>query len=92
MKLTRVDQFNLAIFQGPYAWPGGYPIYFITEDGEALSFQAAQENAGLIRDAIIAGPGLCDEWRVVAADINWENTTLNCAHLGTRIPSAYGED
>src|SRR5258708_12352856 len=23
---------------GQYAWPGGYPLYFITSDGAALSF------------------------------------------------------
>ena len=28
----------------PYAWLGGYPRYFITSDGAALSFKTAQEN------------------------------------------------
>lgn len=27
-----------------YAWPGGYPLYLITQDGEALSIDAARDN------------------------------------------------
>jgi len=27
---------------GPCAWPGGYPLYFITDDGEALSFETVR--------------------------------------------------
>jgi hypothetical protein len=36
----------------PYAWPGGYPRFFITNDGEALSFAAARENQLLIEQSI----------------------------------------
>ena len=27
-----------------YAWPGGYPLYFVTSDGAALSFEAVLAN------------------------------------------------
>ena len=47
----------------PYAWPGGYPRYFVTNDGEALSFAAAKDNASQIRDAIESHDN--GGWRVV---------------------------
>jgi hypothetical protein len=91
MNIRHVFDFNKALAQGPYVWPGGYPLYFVCADGGALSFKAAQENAGLIRDAIIAhdaGSG----WCVVGMDVNYEDTELTCDHTGERIESAYGEE
>jgi hypothetical protein len=74
----------------PYAWPGGYPRYFITSDGEAMSYDYAEENEDIICEAI-------DErdaggWRVVACDINFEDAALYCCGNGKRIASAYAED
>ncbi len=88
MNITRCDQFNLALSHGAYAWPGGYPQYFITADGAALSFESATENAALIRDAIIADDKH-GGWRVIAMDINWEDGNLTCEHTGALIESAY---
>lgn len=74
---------------GAHAWPGGYPLYFITSDGAALSFDTVRAEysqcARAIRD------NLRDGWRVVACDVNWEDPGLTCEHSGTRIDSAYGE-
>ena len=64
---------------GPYAWPGGYPKYFVTLDGACLSFDAMRE---------------CfrEEARAVAGvQVNWEDDDLTCDHTGKHIPSAYGE-
>jgi hypothetical protein len=77
--------------RAPYAWPGGYPRFFITADGAALSFAAAKEMRRDILEAI-AGPYQHDSWRVVACDINWEDSSLTCDHTGARIESAYGEE
>lgn len=75
---------------GPHAWPGGYPLYFICSDGEALSFDACRANVGNVLDSILKD---CrDGWRVVAMDVNWEDSDLTCSHTGKRIESAYGED
>ena len=75
---------------GKWAWPGGYPLYFITSDGAALSFDAAQGNyaqcSRSIRDKCNDG------WRIVACDINYEDADLYCGHTGARIESAYGND
>lgn len=91
MNIKRVDQFNLALSHGAYAWPGGYPHYFLCADGEALSFEAARDNAGLVRDAIIADD-THSGWRVAGMAVNWEDASLYCAHTEERIPSAYGSD
>lgn len=90
MRIRYFWEFNKALDHGPYAWPGGYPCYFLLADGEALSFKAAEENAGLIRDAIITRDN--SGWRVVSLEINWEDGALFCAHSGERIQSAYAED
>lgn len=32
-----------------------------------------------------------DQWRLVAADVNWEDSGLTCDHCSQRIESAYAE-
>jgi hypothetical protein len=81
-----VEKFN-ADLENPYAWPGGYPRFFVTQDGEALSFKAAQENKRLIETAIKENSN--DGWCVVGCDINWEDPDLYCCHTGRPIESAY---
>ena len=79
-----------ALRNGKYAWPGGYPIYFIASDGEALSFDSVKEN---YREVLYAMKylGHFSGWNVVAWTINWEDEDLTCAHSGDKIESAYGE-
>lgn len=89
MRIDSVDDFKSALEQGPYAWPGGYPCYFVCADGGALSYTSASENAALIAAAIRDGGD--DQWRVVGFDVNWEDMDLVCADTGQRIESAYGE-
>ena len=75
--------------QGAFAWPGGYPLYFITDDGAALSFEAVREN---LRSVLWSMKNkVNDGWRVVACDANWEDPFLFCDHTGKRIESAYAE-
>lgn len=90
MTINSISDFRKAMRHGPYAWPGGYPCYFITSDGEALSFKAAREECRLILSSLHCGTN--DGWRVVAMDINWEDKDLFCCHTGERIESAYAED
>jgi hypothetical protein len=88
--INTVSDFQQALDNGPYAWPGGYPLYFITNDGAALSFAAAKECKDQIASAI-ADRG-DNGWRVVAIEVNWEDAELFCGHTGKRIESAYAED
>ena len=75
---------------GPYAWPGGYPLYFITSDGGALSFQTVRENLRSVLDSIRHKSN--DGWRVIACEVNWEDENLYDDHTGEKIESAYGEN
>lgn len=82
--------FNRDLYDGRWAWPGGYPKYFITSDGEALSYEAAEQNADQIAQAIDERDN--GDWHVVGCEINWEDPALYCSDTGKRIESAYTED
>jgi hypothetical protein len=91
MQIKTVSDFRKAYKSGPYVWPGGYPLYFVTADGAALSWAAAKE----CRSQIVRAVGSDDTrsgWRIIGADVNWEDASLYCDHTGERIPSAYAED
>lgn len=90
MSIKTIEDLDKAIEAGPYAWPGGYPVYFITADGASLSYEAVKQERGLIAEAIKDNDERCG-WRVVASDINWEDDQLYCEHTGKRIESAYAE-
>ena len=69
-----------------FAWPGGYPLFYITKDCEVLCPKCANENKELTED--IDDP----QWYITNVDINWEDTTLYCDHCSKHIESAYGDD
>lgn len=71
---------------GPYAWPGGYPLYFIAADGCALSFSTVRNR---LREVMGAFSGGDDGWHVVACEINHDDAGLRCADSGELIPAAY---
>ncbi len=75
---------------GAFAFPGGYPLYFVADDGESLSFEAVRANLRNVLDSISGNHR--DGWRVVAMATNWEDDELTCSHTGKPIPSAYGDD
>ena len=87
MLINSISDFRRAIHNGPYAWPGGYPLYFITHDGAALSFKAARQERRAILESIRDRSN--DGWRVVGMDVNWEDAELTCDHTGEPIESAY---
>lgn len=61
-----------------YAWPGGYPFYYLAANGTTFCPPCAnQEDA---------------EPPIVARDVNWEDPALYCDGCGNRIESAYAED
>jgi hypothetical protein len=94
VKIETREDFDRYLSAGPWAWPGGYPLFFIMSDLEALSFGAAIENADRIREAIDAkDTDRWNDWNVIGVDVNWEDPLLFCCHKTThRIPSAYAED
>ena len=63
-----------------YAFPGGYPVYYQTEDGDSICPDCANE----------AKDG--EEEMVVDFHINEEDDELRCDICDRLIPSAWGED
>lgn len=91
-EITDTHQLRATLRHGAYAWPGGYPMYFITSDGAALSFEAVRENLRDVLDSVANRYN--DGWRVVGCDVNYEDGDLTCAHSGKAIDAAYsyGDD
>jgi hypothetical protein len=89
MHIKSIGDFRQAVRNGPYAWPGGYPLFFICDDGGALCCACVKTERRNIIESVAHQSR--DGWRVVAADINWEDNDLNCDHCNKRIESAYGD-
>lgn len=88
-EISNTMELRATIRNGAFAWPGGYPMYFITSDGAALSFDTVQKKLRQIAWSIRHKSN--DGWRVVGCDINYEDGELTDAHTGARIESAYAE-
>lgn len=88
-----LNEVKAALRQGPYTDLGGYPVYFIMQDGSPLSFQTVMDNWPKVVNATLSDPPGhgCVMWQVESIHVNYENTTLYDAHTGERIPAAYEE-
>jgi len=62
-----------------YAFPGGYPLYYLDAEGNILCAECARSN---------------DDYTASLVDyaVNYEDAFLYCDHCSTRIESAYAED
>lgn len=89
MMINNSKDLRTALRNGPYTWLGGYPLYFITHDGEALSFKAVRDEYRLVLRSVREKSN--DGWRVIAVDVNYEDQDLYCAHTNEHIQAAYGE-
>ena len=73
--LPRNDDGTLA----SWAWPGGYPIYYVDRENNVLCPKCANRET--------------DESQApIDADVNWEDANLICDDCSARIPSAYAEE
>lgn len=61
-----------------YAWPGVYPMYYLTQDGSTVCPDCANEED-------TSDPA-------TDAGINWEDASMYCDDCGKRIESAYAEE
>jgi hypothetical protein len=85
-----------------FAFPGGYPIYYLMADNEILCPDCANlpeayttaEKREAIKSGIDQEEGTPDytdrDWEIVAVDIHEEGLPLTCANCNKEIPSAYG--
>lgn len=71
---------------GQYAWPGGYPMFFITSDGHPMSFKTVRDNLESILDSIKHKSN--DGFQVVGCEINYEDDNL-FDDEGVKIEAAY---
>jgi len=77
-------ELRATIRNGKYAWPGGYPLFFVNKDGDCICMDCARkEYKSVSRDLLHNGEMVCD--------INWEDKDLICEYCGNQIESAYGE-
>lgn len=70
-----------------FAWPGGYPIYYICEDGGWLCPDCANNKNGSQASTDASAPS---DWRIVEQQVYWEGKPLSCDHCDAAIESAYG--
>ncbi len=83
-------QLRATIRAGGYAWPGGYPLYLITDDCDSLCFACAESE--YYQCAYSIRHNMWDGWRILGCDINYEDGNMFCCHCNKQIPSAYGND
>lgn len=72
-----------------YAWPGGYPMVYLTSDGATLCPDCVNKEIDRV-DAELRHPEHHDQFRVISADVHWEGEPLVCDHCNKEIASAYG--
>ena len=79
-------QFKATLRAGAYAWPDGYPLYFIMEDSEVMCFDCAKKEAKRIIYAMRSR--YRDGWKVAGCDVNYDDSDLVCCHCKKFIESA----
>lgn len=82
-----VSEFRAAYRRGPYAWPGGYPVYAICNDGKLLCWQCLKAERRLILEAC-REPEYRTGWELAGFDILWEGLE-SCGNCGRTLGSAY---
>lgn len=70
-----------------YAWPGGYPLIYLCEDGGVLCPRCANRFDGSEASESSDDP----QWRLVASDVYYEGPVIQCDHCNDDIESAYGD-
>lgn len=72
-----------------FAWPGGYPILYMTKDCGTLCPACANGENG----SEATNPECQDDpqWQIVAFDVYYEGPSLFCDHCNAEIESAYGD-
>lgn len=76
-----------------FAWPGGYPIFYVFTDGGVICPDCANRNIDEIDEANRGGYNRNSHggWAVDAMDVNYEDTDLICDHCHKSIPAAYAD-
>ena len=65
-----------------YAWPGGYPIFYLTSENDTLCSVCATE--ALDNEE-------WDEWKPSTYGVHWEGSPLFCSECNAEVEKAYGD-
>lgn len=60
-----------------YAWPGGYPLFYLDKQNNCLCPECASREVDQSQE-------------VIACDVHWEGDAITCDDCGRQIESAYG--
>ena len=72
-----------------FAWPGGYPLFIVCNDGTALCVDCAKDNwTEIAHDTV---KGWQTGWNVAGAMVNYEDCSLLCDNCSRQIESVYSE-
>lgn len=69
-----------------YAWPGGYPIVYVMNDGDILCSDCMNDPTNPVHFG-----GDTDDWRCIGRDVFLEGSPEHCANCNKIIESAYGD-
>ena len=83
-----LEQMDAAIKQ-PYAWPGGYPIYCYTDDGETAHPKCVEAEYQRFRSSTLNKEK--DGYQIIAVDVYWEGPDVDCCICNKPCESAYGD-
>jgi len=89
MEINTMRDYHDAVRRGPYAWPGGYPADWVTDDGETRCWRCGAKSYRQILWSLFHHVN--DGWRVCAIALNYDDGDLWCCNCNTRIESAYAE-
>ena len=68
-----------------YAWPGGYPIFYLFADNSVCCPACANRENG--SEATLDADD--KQWHLVAVDVNYEDDDMTCEHCQVKIDCAY---
>lgn len=86
-EINSVADLKATLRASAVTFPGCYPLYFVTSNGCALSFETVLKEFRLVADSIRTESN--DGWRVIGCDVNYEDGELYCEHSGKKIEAAY---
>lgn len=86
-QIETLNDIKATLRAGPYAWPGGYPLFFVMADGAPVSFRGILLEWRNVASDTMAGSGSC--WQPIALEVNYETVGLFCEITGELIPAAY---